>query len=397
MQSNNHVGLDEITLFLKRDHRDGGGGNCLVKINKETLMPSDPITIFDENELFANPTAVECPTFSMVDPYIVRWVSAGAFIELDTRKVDGTRLLVNEDADVIFSAREILGDDRLILQAQVVDGTDRWYAATLKRRSEIDGKYRTQGIFLYDRQTDQHLVLGPFDDAECNLDLSGKWLIVRHHDYEPPSGLGGGVNRIYNLENGIGGVLESEKLLEDIDGAGGHMDMGHEFFCTKNNWRNPEQIGGRNKTEIQDFRTEDYSGQDGVGGIGKLIGETAYSGGNVLNHPSWRHGKPREVVPLEDQYVVGSGANLNVDEDGNHYPLSNEILALSCDGGNRFLACAPVMCDTTQGAGGETYNRLPKAFVDVTGEFVFWSANRGTDQFDIYCVKIPYHKIVPSN
>ena len=258
MQSNNHVGLDEITLLLKRDHRHGIGGNCIVRVDKETLMPSAPMAIFDDGDLFANPTAVECPTFSMIDPHMVRFVSAGQFWEFDVSGVDGVNLLDRDAGTVIVDAREKLGDPQVYLQAQVVCGTDRWYAATLKRR---ETGWPTLGIFLYDRYTDEHLVLGPFSDAECNLDLSGKWLLVRHHDYVPPSGLGGGVNRIYNLENGISGVLASEKLLQDIDGAGGHMDLGNEFFVTRNNWG-----PGNNKTELQDFRTPDYSGPDGIGG-----------------------------------------------------------------------------------------------------------------------------------
>src|SRR5690606_29121285 len=92
----------------------------------------------------------------------------------------------------------------------------------------------------------------------------------------------------------------------------------------------------------------------------------------------------RDDVPLTAQYACGSSASK---QTATH---SNEIVCFMLDGSEEVLVVAPTMTDLeASGGGSDSYARMPKGNVDVTGEYFVWTSNMGSGRQDMFIVRIP--------
>jgi hypothetical protein len=378
-QINAHGGQPVIRVFAKHDHRDGMPGNSIIEYNKTTGAVSDPLPCFNGSTIYRVATAIGDPFWSKNDPDIMYWSYAGMALRGNFSTIDGTNTLDASDVDVIFDATTL--DPSYTIFAGQVSGDDRWYAGTLKSNST--GVYRDLGTIVIDMVNNQHIVIPKVrseSGAECNLDTSGRWLLIK----EDITGQFEYDNRIFDLSVGIsdGGtaLLATEKTLLDQNGAGGHMSLGDEYLVNNNNFG-----PGFGSVELWDFREPATSWDYTVHAT--RIGNVAVSGAPAPNHQSFFNCQPRSVKPISEQFCMGNGATTPAPS----VPFSSEIFCIPCDESFNYLSCCPVMTKTDGVMG--YYNSLPKACIDYYGEWVLWSSNLGTTEHDLFLVRIPYQKM----
>jgi hypothetical protein len=202
---------------------------------------------------------------------------------------------------------------------------------------------------------------GAYD--ECQIDKSGRFLVIK----DQMTGNYGVDNRIIDLKDG------SERVLIDEDGAGGHSDNGFGSMVAADDWSDKP-----NAWKVWDFTKP------------KLEGRHVYYNSHwspmAPSHVSFSNA--REGVPLEEQYACGGAASATDDVH------TNEIICFMLDGSNTdALVVAPVMTDLGASGGGETYHKLPKGNLDVTGEYFIWTANMGGGRLDAFIVRVPHQKL----
>jgi hypothetical protein len=231
-------------------------------------------------------------------------------------------------------------------------------------RSKAD--YADLGCGVYKESVAQFLfypISGAFD--ECQVDKSGRWLVIKANI----DGIAGEDNRIIDLQTG------DEKLLLDQAGAGGHSDDGYGYMVAADNWA-PDNWS---------MKVWDYS-------LSPLRGIEVYKAASWTtggpNHTSHLNAKPG--VPAAQQYACGSGAGRTNDARG------NELICFRLDGSYDTLIVAPIMTDMNAAGGGDDYGKLPKASVDVTGQYAVWTSNMGTNRVDAFIAKIPSQVLMGS-
>src|SRR5690606_18178317 len=108
------------------------------------------------------------------------------------------------------------GANRMVQQIHS-SNDDRVHSATIKDATT----YAALGCMAYETDTGKlHYFEKKGDYDECQVDKSGKWLVIK----ENVDGKEGEDNRIINLATG------SERLLTDSAGAGGHSDLGYGYM-----------------------------------------------------------------------------------------------------------------------------------------------------------------------
>ena len=58
-----------------------------------------------------------------------------------------------------------------------------------------------------------------------------------------------------------------------------------------------------------------------------------------------------------------------------------------------MLVVAPAMTDMNAAGGGDSYSKLPKGNLDVTGQYFTWTSNMGRGRLDAFLVKVPGHRL----
>ena len=346
---NNHVGSNEMLVFLGLSKAKGGSGPTLFSVDKTTDQVTKLGPLFDATSGKSSATG-EGWYFSATLPTKI-------YIN------DGPRMLrydvISKQSQTIFDVTTQYGADKYIWQLHSSDD-DRVHSATLRTTPS----YAMLGCVVYHEDTTQFQYfpkLGDFD--ECHVDKSGRWLQI----LEDVDGLYGAEMRIIDLSTG------TERLVWDQDGAPGHSDMGHGYVLGADNWN-----GDPNTIRLWDFATNPLSGR------------------MVFHSPDWlspaanhiAHGNARPGVPLAQQYACGSMASRASGVWG------NEIICFRLDDSLDVLVVAPVMTDMDATGGGDDYSKMPKGNLDVTGRYFIWTSNTGSPRLDAFIVKVPAQLLV---
>lgn len=189
---------------------------------------------------------------------------------------------------------------------------------------------------------------GIFD--ECQVDKSGRWLLVRY----TVERLGKG-----HLDNLIVDLVTGQKwTILDEDGAVGHCDMGFGYMVGEDDQENPGGV----------FRRWRFSDQGPV------------NEGPVYDWGGW--------APMT-RYVSHCNAK-NAPPDGQRVLFSGTELGLVAVTMGRRDArlVAPSMTDLNARGGGDNYWKHTRACIDPTGEWAAWSGNDGTDRMHIFAVRL---------
>jgi hypothetical protein len=348
---NNHVDSEEILIVIGLSTARGGDGPTLFRYHKESgdLVKDGPL--FEPGSRFSNATA-EGWYFSATMPTVLYMRDGAKLVRFD---------VVDRTSKIVFDATTEFGGDRYIWQTHS-SNDDRVHSAALRDTSTEE----QLGCMVYDESTSEFHYFersGMFE--ECQIDKSGDYLLIK----EQISGEHGSDSRIVNLATG------EERVLLNEDGGGGHSDMGYASVVKADNWANEA-----NTWRLWDFTAESLRGK-------RVYHNTDWSIASP-NHVSFAHA--REDLPLEDQYVCGSGANKTIS------PQANDIICFTLDGSGKTLVVAPVMTDLNALAGGgDYYSQLPKGNLDVTGRYFLWTSNMGGDRLDAFLVKVPSQRLMP--
>ncbi len=349
---NNHVGSNQILVFLGLDRGRGGSGPSLFSYDKVTGEVKSLGPLFDASSTYSWRTG-EGWYWSATQP---------TKIYVD----DGLRMLrydvMSRQFETVFDITAQFGADKEIWQMHSSDD-DRVHSATLRNNF---GNYDMLGCMVYREDTKQFLYYpaqGGFD--ECEVDKSGHWLVI----LENIDGLYDNENVIVNLDSGV------QTTIWDQDGAPGHNDTGYGYMVGADNW-NPLP----DATLLWTF------------------GPTIVKGPVVHYNKNWNlgaanhiaHGNAKPGVSPDQQFACGSHADGVVD-------VANEIVCFRLDGSLNNLVVAPVMTDINAAGGGDNYGKEPKGNLDVTGRYFIWTTNLGGSRLDAFIVKVPYELIVGSS
>jgi len=208
---------------------------------------------------------------------------------------------------------------------------------------------------------------------ECHIDKSGRWLIlleVREN--------GSQINRVVDLQNG--GIT----VIEDADGALGHLDTGHGYAVGADNFD-----AYPNATILVKFPLKDPHRP-----IGPVVHYNKRWDISAANHIA--HGNATSGLAAGSPYACGSNASRVPD-------MADEIVCfsldpnLNADGSLDVLVVGQVMTDLDAAGGqdgdNDDYEQLPKGNLDVTGRYFIWTSNVGGNRLDAFLVKIPAERL----
>lgn len=174
---------------------------------------------------------------------------------------------------------------------------------------------------------------------ECQIDRTGRYLLIKE----------GTSNRIEDLDAGTSATIT------DPDGAVGHSDNGPGFVVGE----------------------DDHHRQPGA--FVRIAFENLSDRRLIYHTTDWQ-AMARHVSLAGDRALMSSACRVNV-------PRANELVLAPLDGSLNCTVVAPNLVDLD--AGGDDYRNLPKANMDVAGEWACWSANCGTDRLDVFLVRLP--------
>jgi len=341
---NNHVGSDNMFIFVGTD---GGSGPALIQYNKVTDQVIDSGPVFPASSRYSAATG-EGFYFSATMPTKL-YVGAGSVIE----RFD----VVSKEIQTIVDVNAHLGGSHVLWQSHSSDD-DNVHSATVRNASS----YEMLGCMVYQENISRFSYFpkkGDYD--ECQIDKSGKWLVIK----ENLDGMDGEDNRIIGLDTG------EERVLLDRDGAGGHSDLGHGYMIARDNWSNEA-----NAVKMWDFNSNPLTG----------VVVHANSDWNTDSPAHISHTNSRPDLPPEQQVSCGGSAS------SRNGPGANEIVCFRLDGSRQMLAVAPAMIDLNSGK-GDSYTRMPKGNLDVTGQYFIWTSNMGGTRRDAFLVKVPTHRL----
>ncbi len=362
---NNHVGSDEMLIFLSLQSNKGGVGPSLLSYNKKTGEVQNRGSLFagDNTYGWAKLATAETWYFSATMPHA-----------LYINEPMGTRLfrydVVTHNWETVFDAGSRFSG-KYIWQAHS-SNDDKVHSATIRDKAS----YRMEGCMVSRNGRIDYFAAVRNDFDECQIDKSGRWLLIK----EDLDGNGTEDNRVIDLENN-----NAERRLMDPDGAAGHSDLGYGYLVAEDNF-NPQPSAVR----VWDFTQELRGGEptSPVAGQGTLVYQhTEWNDG--LGHIA--HSNSKQGVPISQQMACASHAARN------NLPRVNEIVCFRLDGSMQALVVAPNLVDLNASGGdfgGDgDYWRQPKGNLDVTGEYFIWTANVGSNRLDAFVVKVPQDKL----
>jgi hypothetical protein len=362
---NNHVGSDTMYIFLGLDKAKGGDGPTLFSYNKTTDATTKVGPLFAASSAYSEATG-EGWYFSATQPttlYINLPVTGSV------KRYDVLSHVMSTVFDV-GAHPDIFGTGNFITQFHS-SNDDNVHSATLR-----DGTtYDCLGCLAYRESTNQFYYypqLG-FGFDECQIDKSGRYLLIKEKiDADPLTDVD---NRIIDLTVSPAGTVSwidalssgAEVDLPDQSGAGGHSDNGYGTMVVADNWNTLPNA-------IRLWRVSPPT-------LGSVVYRDPQWLPQSVQHLSFANA--RSYRPAERQYVCGSGASAD------NGPRANEVVCFTLDGSLRTLVVAPVMTDMNASGGGDSYSKLPKGNVDVTGRYFIWTTNLGGSRLDAFIAKVP--------
>lgn len=346
---NNHVGSDTMYIFLGLDRARGGSGPTLFSYHKPSRQLTKVGPLFAPDSAFSWASG-EGWYFSATQPTKL-YVNAPGGSSLQRYDV------VSHAFETVFDVAtrpDLFGANRYVWQLHSSDD-DHVHSATL-RDSTNSGMlgclvYRepTREFLWFPRQT--------LNFNECSLDGSGRWLLIL-------DGSVGLDNRIVDLQT------SSAATILDPDGALGHFDMGDGYAVGADNF-NPLP----NATIRIDFPPASL-----LRPVGTVVHYNPDWNTVAANHVT--HQNRKAGVPVQQQYACGS----NLGTEG---ARENELVCFRLDGSLDQLVVAPVMTDAHAAGGRDFYGKMPKANIDVSGEYLIWTSNLGGNRLDAFLVRVP--------
>lgn len=344
---NNHIGQDSMLIMVGLDKARGGAGLTLLQYNKVTEEVKNLGPIFDANSPYGWGSG-EGWYFSGVLPTKLLLNNGSSIYRYD---------VMTKQMETLFDVTSRLGAGRVLHQMSS-SNDDRVFAATVRNSST----YEMLGCMAYEVDTAKfHWFPKKGDFDECQLDRSGQWLVIK----ENVDAQQGEDNRIIKLAD------DSERLLNDRDGAGGHSDMGFGYMVAADNFASTS-----NTTKVWDFNQS------------TLKGTVVYSNNdwNAFMPSHVSHTNAGSGAPSQ-QFACGSSANRRNSAE------ANEVICFRLDGSKDVLVVAPVMSSLDSRSGGD-YDNSPKGNLDITGEYFIWTSNMGGSRLDAFIVKVPKNKLM---
>lgn len=343
--TNNHVGHDDLLLFLSMDRRNGGEGPTLFRYDKtkDTIAKVGPL--FDMTSKFSWNSGTGW-YFSATMPTSLYLNDGPALLRYD---------VMAKRFDTVFDVTSVWGNDKYIWQAHS-SNDDLVHSATLT----IVGTDEALGCVVYHELSHRLAFFGKiglFD--QCMVDKSGHWLV----SMENIDGRYGPDMRIFDLAS----ETEVARIMNE-EGAPSRADLGYGYIVGGDSWNllpNASQTWLLGQTVTK----------------GPVVHSNINWNMSVMNHRSHANAKPG--VPMNQQYACGS----NADNSG----VQNEIACVPLDGSDRQLIVAPVMTDLEAPGGKTEYGKLPKGNLDITGEYFVWTTNLSGNRLDAFLVKVPAH------
>ena len=359
---NNHVGNDEMLIFLGLK----GPGATLFSYNKHTGETRNRGALFagENTHGWAPLSSGEGWYFSGTKP-----------TALYINEPGGARLfrydVLAHTWETVFDFGSQMGG-KYIWQVHS-SNDDRVHSFTVRDK----GSYAMEGCAIY-REDQRKFVYFPRkgnDFDECQIDKSGKWLLIK----EQLDGTAGEDNRVIDIDS------NTERVLNDPDGAAGHSDLGYGYLVAEDNFNNrPGAV------RVWDFNKDLRGGQPNspVQGQGTLVYQIA-DWMPLAQHIA--HGNSKPGLPLDQQVACASNGT------GTNAPRTNEIVCFKLNGSLETLVVAPTLTDVNAsgngGMDGEAYWKFPKGNLDITGEYFIWTTNGGTNRNDAFIVKVPLDRL----
>lgn len=344
---NNHQNDDEMLIFVGLKPSRGGSGVNLFSYNKITRAVERLGPLFAPNDPLSQNSG-EGWYFSATLPTVLYITSGAQLLQYD---------VVAQTFETVIDVALEFGPGHRIWQTHSSDD-DRVHSAILK-----DSSSRSLGCIVHDEHTQETTLYSPkgtFD--ECQIDRSGEWLVIK----ENIDGANKEDNRIIHLATG------EETVLYDEQGAAGHSDLGYGYMIAEDDWASYPGA-------VRLWKFDDMSEGD--------LRFHSLDWSVDMGHVSHTNAHPTR--PLERQYACSSHARVG------QIPRSGEILCFTLAGDTKdVLVVAPVMTDTSAAGGGDGYAKMPKANLDITGRYVFWTSNMGGDRLDAFLAEVPGHLLV---
>jgi len=271
--TNNHVGSDEMLIFLSLSTDRGGSGATLFKYNKVTDAVTKVGPLFPAGSKF-NSYPGNTWYFSATRPTTLYLQDGARMLRYD---------VLSKQFETVFDITQQFGANRNVHQMHS-SNDDTVHSATLQVADT--GEYL--GCLVYSEITRQfryHAKIGDFD--ECNLDKSGRWAISLEN-----IGVANDLaNRIFDNQTG------QETRLNGPNGTLGHLDTGYGYL-----------IGADGYNSLPNanilWNLEPAVAQ------GPVVHYNANWNIAAANHVSHANAKPN--VPLSQQFACGSDTSTSL-------------------------------------------------------------------------------------
>ena len=365
---NNHIGRAEMFIFLGTDPNRGGQGPILLRYDKGTdsvvnlgpLFAAGTIHYWSTGEgwYFSGTQPTTLYTLVIGDSKLRRYDVLTRQFEalpaMDLAKCPRPRVCPASSAYLIQAHSS---DNDLVHSATVQDVEWRRLGCVVSRAGKFAYYPPAAGSVL----------------DECHVDKSGRWLMIQE-----TRASGAEINRIVDLQNG------QVTIIEDADGALGHLDMGYGYAVGADNFN-----GLPNATVLVRFPVKDTNRP-----IGPVVHYNKRWDIAAANHVAHGNGGARSSITAA--YACGSNGSRTAD-------MADEIVCFPLDAGRNpdgsldVLVVGQLMTDLNAAGGqdydNDDYEQLPKGNIDVSGRYFIWTTNLGGDRLDAFLVKIPGERL----
>jgi len=365
---NSHIGRAEMFIFLGTDPNRGGQGPILLRYDKGTdgvenlgpLFAAGTIHYWSTGEgwYFSGTQPTKLYTLVIGDSKLRRYDVLTRQFEavpaMDLAKCPRPRVCPASSAYLIQAHSS---DNDLVHSATVQDLEWRRLGCVVSRAGKF-AYYPPEAGSVLD---------------ECHVDKSGRWLMIQE-----TRASGAEINRVVDLQNG------RMTVVEDADGALGHLDMGYGYAVGADNFN-----GLPNATVLVMFPLKNTTRP-----IGPVVHYNKRWDIVAANHVA--HGNGGAHSSITAPYACGSNGSRTVD-------MADEIVCFPLDAGRNpdgsldVLVVGQVMTDLNAAGGqdydNDDYEQLPKGNIDVSGRYFIWTTNLGGDRLDAFLVKIPSERL----